>query len=134
MKVNGTKIDFLVRRDTYNVYLETNGGTINESTDPTKEDSFLMSLAGWGLSEERPEDLPEPSLSVNLMSSNYILNDGYVDDSGTYISVDTVAKITENLDKLSTVNFPWMIWGYDIDIPEYVKYRNGDDFVYVRSV
>ena len=27
-----------------------------------------------------------------------------------------------------------MIWGYDIDIPEYVKYRNGDDFVYVRSV
>ena len=94
MKVNGTKIDFLVRRDIYNVYLETNGGTINESTDPTHEDSFLMSLADWGLSEERPEDLPEPSLSVNLMSSNYILNDGYVDDSGTYISVDTVAKIT----------------------------------------
>ena len=134
MKVNDTKIDFLVRRDTYNVYLETNGGTIKESTDPTHEDDFLMSLANWGLSEERPEDLPEPSLSVNLMSSNYILNDGYVDDSGTYISVDTVAKITENLDKLSTVNFPWMIWGYDIDIPEYVKYRNGNDFVYVRSV
>lgn len=119
MKVNGTKIDF---------------GTINESTDPTHEDSFLMSLADWGLSEERPENLQEPSLSVNLMSSNYILNDGYVDDSGTYISVDTVAKITENLDKLSTVNFQWMIWGYDIDIPEYVKYRNGNDFVYVRSV
>ena len=27
-----------------------------------------------------------------------------------------------------------MIWGYDIDIPEYVKYRNGNDFVYLRSV
>ncbi len=133
MRVNDTKIDFLVKRDTYNVYLETNGGTIYEK-DPTHEDDFLMSLADWGLSEERPGDLPEPSLSVNLMSSNYILNDGYVDDSGTYISVDTVAKITENLDRLSTVNFPWMIWGYDLDIPEYVKYRNGDDFVYVRSV
>lgn len=117
----------------FTVTFDTNGGTIVNS-DPTHDDKFLKLLADWGLSSERPEDLPEPSLSVNLMSSNYILNDGYVDDSGTYISVDTVAKITENLDKLSTVNFPWMIWGYDIDIPEYVKYRNGDDFVYVRSV
>lgn len=105
-----------------------------KGSDPTLDDPFLKSLADWGLSSERPSDLPEPSLSDNLMKSNYILNDGYVDDSGTYISVDTVAKIKDNLDKLSTVNFPWMIWGYDIDIPEYVKYRNGDDFVYLRSV
>jgi hypothetical protein len=27
-----------------------------------------------------------------------------------------------------------MIWGYDLDIPEYVKYKNGNDFVYLRSV
>lgn len=101
--------------------------------DPTLEDSFLMSLANWGTSKERPEDLPSPSLSDNYINSNYILNDGFK-DGDTYISVDTVAKIKENLDSLFTVNFPWMIWGYDLDIPEYVKYRNGNDFVYVRSV
>ena len=101
--------------------------------DPTLEDSFLMSLANWGTSKERPEDLPSPSLSDNYINSNYILNDGFK-DGDTYISVDTVAKIKENLDSLSTVNFPWMIWGYDLDVPEYVKYRNGNDFVYVRSV
>ena len=101
--------------------------------DPTLEDSFLMSLANWGTSKERPDDLPQPSLTENLISSNYILNDGFK-DGDTYISVDTVAKIKENLDSLSTVNFPWMIWGYDLDIPEYVKYRNGNEFVYVRSV
>ena len=92
-----------------------------------------MSLANWGTSRERPEDLPSPSLSDNYISSNYILNDGFK-DGDTYISVDTVAKIKENLGSLSTVNFSWMVWGYDLDIPEYVKYRNGNDFVYVRSV
>ncbi len=101
--------------------------------DPTLEDSFLMSLANWGTSEERPEDLPEPSLSDNYVDSKYILNDGFM-DGDTYISVDTEQKIKDNLGSLSTVNFPWMIWGYDLDIPEYVKYRNGNDFVYVRSV
>ena len=101
--------------------------------DPTLEDSFLMSLANWGTSEERPDDLPKPSLTENLISSNYIFNDGFM-DGDIYISVDTVAKIKKNLCSLSTVNFPWMVWGYDLDIPEYVKYRNGNDFVYVRSV
>ena len=101
--------------------------------DPTLEDSFLMSLANWGTSEERPAELPSPSLSDNFIDSKYILNDGFK-DGDTYISVDTVAKIKDNINILSTVNFPWMIWGYDIDIPEYVKYRNGNDFVYVRSV
>jgi hypothetical protein len=106
---------------------------LNYENDPTLEDSFLMSLANWGTSEERPDDLPKPSLTENLISSNYILNDGFM-DGDIYISVDTVAKIKKNLCSLSTVNFPWMVWGYDLDIPEYVKYRNGNDFVYVRSV
>lgn len=101
--------------------------------DPTLTDSFLISLASWGLQTERPKDLPEPSLSDNYIDSNYILNDGFVDGE-TYVPVDTVAKIRKNLSVLSTINFPWIIWGYDIDIPEYVKYRNGNEFVYFRSV
>jgi hypothetical protein len=57
--------------------------------DPTLEDSFLMSLADWGTSEERPAELPSPSLFDNFIDSKYILNDGF-NDGDTYISVDTV--------------------------------------------
>lgn len=107
---------------------------ILDNMDPTYNSKFTIDLAKWGPDEERPERFPEPSLTENLISSNYILNDGYVDSEGNYISVSTSADVTSSLDSLSTVNYDWMIWGYDIDFPEYVKYRNGGEFVYVRSV
>ena len=107
---------------------------ILDNADPTYNSKFTIDLAKWGPDEERPDSFPEPSLTENLISSNYILNDGYVNDEGSYISVSTSADMVSSLNNLSTINFDWMIWGYDIDIPEYVKYRNKGKFVYVRSV
>lgn len=107
---------------------------ILDNMDPTYNSKFTIDLAKWGPDEDRPSILPEPSLSANLISSNYILNDGYVNDEGNYVSVSTSADVISSLNNLSTITYPWMIWGYDIDFPEYVKYRNGGTFVYVRSV
>ena len=107
---------------------------ILDNMDPTYNSKFTIDLAKWGPDEERPEIFPEPSLSANLISSNYILNDGYVNDEGNYISVSTSADVISSLNNLSTITYPWMICGYDIDFPEYVKYRNGGTFVYVCSV
>ena len=107
---------------------------ILDNADPTYNSKFTIELAKWGPDEDRPAILPEPSLSANLISSNYILNDGYVNDEGNYISVSTSADVISSLDSLSTITYPWMIWGYDLDIPEYVKYRNRGRFVYVKAV
>lgn len=107
---------------------------ILDNADPTYNSKFTLDLAKWGPEEERPDILPEPSLTENLISSNYILNDGYLNKNGNYISVSTSADVISSLDSLSTINFDWMIWGYDIDFPEYVKYRNRGKFVYVKSV
>lgn len=107
---------------------------ILDNADPTYNSKFTIELAKWGPDEDRPAILPEPSLSANLISSNYILNDGYVNDEGNYVSVSTSADMISSLDSLSTITYPWMICGYDLDIPEYVKYRNRGRFVYVKAV
>lgn len=107
---------------------------ILDNADPTYNSKLTINLAKWGPDEDRPAILPEPSLSANLISSNYILNDGYVNDDGSYVSISTSADMISSLDALSTITYPWMIWGYDLDIPEYIKYRNRGRFVYVKSV
>lgn len=32
------------------------------------------------------------------------------------------------------IDTPWQVLGYNGSIPEYVKYKNGDDKIFVRSV
>ena len=59
--------------------------------------------------------------------------DGYM-DGGTFVPCLTKQSVMDNIDKIDSVETPWIVLGYNAIPPGYVKYKNGKNYVYVCSV
>jgi len=62
-----------------------------------------------------------------------MIPDGYM-NGGTFVPCLTKASVMENIDKIDDVDLSWIVLGYNGTVPQYVKYKNGKNYVYVSSV
>lgn len=73
------------------------------------------------------------------MQVNYIVNDYYLNGT-TKVACETRQSVIENADKLSAVSIPFVVLGYNANVPQYIPYRKIDPktgattYVYVQAV
>jgi len=76
------------------------------------------------------QGLPEVG---SALTTKYMVCDGYM-NGGTFVQCLTKQSVMDNIDRIDAIDLPWIVLGYNGCVPQYIKYKNGSNYMYVSSV